>query len=427
MVALVDANNFYVSCETSFNPGLAGKPVVVLSNRDGCIVARSNAAKALGIKMGAPLFEIEALRQQHEIVLFSSNYTLYGDLSARLMSILNQFVEDLEVYSIDEAFLSVAGYEAFYKGYQALGNTIRQTALQWLRIPVSVGFAPTKTLAKVANYYAKRRPELNGVCILESPQDIQEALDTLPVEEIWGIGNRYARKLHREGIHTAAQLRTVNDSWINQVMTVNGLRIVHELRGTPCQLLENVPQPRKSMGSAPSFGQVCTDLETLADALTHHLSRLGEKLRRQNSLCGSLTVFIHTSRFRKTPANGLPVKPYYASRTVRLPHPTSDTLELNRYAQQLLTSIYATGYHYQKVGILLTELMSAAYRQKGIFVEGPNEQAIQLASLVDAINQRYGRDTIRLASQHQHPQWTMIQRYRSPRYTTRWDEILCVS
>lgn len=426
MFALCDANNFYVSCERSFNPAYEGKPVIVLSNRDGCVIARSNEAKELCITMGTPFFQLEELRAQYEIAVFSSNYTLYGDMSARLMSILNRFVEDVEVYSIDEAFLEIEGYEGTYPSYQGLGRSIRETVMQWLRIPVSIGFGPTKTLSKVANWYAKRKPELKGVCVLEKKADLDQALAEFDIENLWGVGRRYARMLKRNGITTAAHLRDANDEWVNRVMTVNGLRLVHELRGYPCRMLEINPPPKKVICTAPSFGKLIPDLETISDALTTYLSRAGEKLRKQDSLCGVLTVFLHTDRHRKTPGNGQPAKQYYNSRTVQLPHPTSSMAELNRYAQAALKSIFQFGYNYQKVGVILTDLVPYDYRQKGVFVDGPDERLIKLSKLVDKLNYRYGRDKIRLGSQDYNPEWPMLQRYLSPCYTTRWKDILVV-
>ncbi|QDK80856.1 Y-family DNA polymerase [Spirosoma sp. KCTC 42546] len=426
MFALVDANNMYVSCERSFNPALEGKPVIVLSNRDGCVVARSNEAKALGIKMGTPYFQTADLREQHDIQVFSSNYTLYGDMSARLMSTLARFVEDVEVYSIDEAFLQIDGYDSIYPSYTGLGQSIRDTVKQWLRIPVCIGFGPTKTLAKVANRIAKKRPELHGVCVLSGEEEISEALAGYAIDDLWGVGYRYARALKSHGVSTAAQLRDVNDEWINKIMTVNGLRLVHELRGFPCKLLEVNPPPKKAICAAPSFGKLIPDLETIADALTAHLTRAGEKLRRQDSLCGTITVFLHTDRYRKTPGNGLPARQYYNSRTVELPHPTSSTAELNRYAQASLKAIFQYGYNFQKVGIILTNLVPSDYRQRGIFIDGPDERMIKLAAVVDKLNRRFGQDKLRLGSQLYNPDWPMKQEYLSKRYTTDWKEILTV-
>ncbi|QIP14769.1 Y-family DNA polymerase [Spirosoma aureum] len=427
MFALVDANAMYVSCERSFNPALIGKPVIVLSNRDGCVVARSDEAKILGIKMGQPFFETQELREQHDIAVFSSNYTLYGDMSSRLMSLLNQFVEDVEVYSIDEAFLQVDGYQGLYPTFQGLGESIRKTVSQWLRIPVCVGFGATKTLAKLANRIAKKRPELGGICVIDSVETANEILSSFKVEDLWGIGYRYARMLKKHGIETAAQLRNANDDWVQQVMTINGLRLVHELRGMPCRMLEVNAPPKKTICAAPSFGKMIPDFRQIQDALTNHLCRAGEKLRRQDSLCGSITVFIHTNRFRKTPGRpDLPSKQYSNSRSVDLPHPTSSTPELLRYAMEVLKSIYAPGYQYQKVGLILSDLVHGDYRQKGVFSEGPDERLIKLAKVIDRINHRHGQDKLRLASQLYNPEWPMKQSYLSKRYTTNWKEILQV-
>jgi len=274
--------------------------VVILSNNDGCVVARSNEAKALGIKMGIPFFQLAELRKQHDVAVFSSNYSLYGDMSARVMATLGRFVEEVEVYSIDEAFLNLAGYESVYPNLGELAQTIRSTVLQWTRIPVSVGIAPTKTLCKVANFYAKRQAEHNGVLLLDSGRKISDALENLDVSELWGIGWRYAGMLKRNGIRTAAQFRDAPDDWISTRLTVNGLRLAYELRGMPCKMVEVDAQPKKSICTAPSFGRGVHDLDTISQALTTHLSRATEKLRRQASAAGTLTVFLHTNRFKKS-------------------------------------------------------------------------------------------------------------------------------
>lgn len=422
MVGLVDGKNFYASCHRVFRRDLEGKPIIVLSNRDGNVVARSDEAKALGIRMTQAFFETKELVEQHEIVVFSSNYELYGDISARLMSVLTQFAPDVEVYSIDEAFLQVEDYFGLYPTYQDLGNDIRKKVKQWLHIPVGVGIAPTKTLAKVANKLAKKSPDL--VCVLNTPEAIAEALEDFPVEDLWGVGSKSAGKLKKMDIRTAAQLRDVNDEWIRKNMTVNGLRLVHELRGRPCKLLDVNPPPKKSICTEPGFGSVIPDLDTIIDALTSHLIRCCEKLRRQESLCGAVTVWLRTNPFRKTPGNGLPSKQYSNSVTVRLPHPTSSTQELIKYAESGLKAIFKFGYNYQRVGIMLTDLVAADYRQMGVFTKGPDERLIRLSAVMDKVNKRYGHDTLRLASQMYNPDWPMKQKYLSPRYTTRWDDIL---
>ncbi|MFD2937089.1 Y-family DNA polymerase [Spirosoma flavum] len=424
MYALVDANSFYCSVERSFNPSLEGKAVIVLSNRDGNVVARSDEAKKLGIKMGQPFFELKELREQHEIAVFSSNYTLYGDISSRFMSLLCRFVEDVEVYSIDEAFLHVDGYDSIYPSYEGLGKSIKETVAKRLRIPVCVGVGPTKTLAKLANKLAKQRPELGGVCVLDTPEVIDKALATFPVGDLWGVGSKSAAKLKKNDIDTAAQLRDVPDDWIRQIMTVNGLRLVHELRGFPCKLLEVSAPPKKSICTEPGFGRLVPDLNTITDALTTHLTRVCEKLRKQDSLCSAVVVSLHTKRYRKIPANGLPALQYHNHLTVVLPHPTNSTPELLKYAESGLKAIFKFGYNYQKVGIMLIGLVPSDYRQKGIFAEGPNEKLLTLATVVDKLNYRYGQDKLRLASQMYNPDWPMKQEYLSKCYTTRWKDIL---
>jgi DNA polymerase V len=424
MIGLVDCNNFYVSCQRSFNPALIGKPVVVLSNNDGCVVARSNEAKALGIKMGVPYFQLAELRQQHDITVFSSNYTLYGDMSARVMATLSRFVEEVEVYSIDEAFLDLTGYESLYPNLTELARTIRRTIDQWTRIPVSVGIAPTKTLCKVANYYAKRQPEQEGVLLLDTPDKISDALADFDVSELWGIGWRYAGMLKRNNIRTAAQFRDLPDDWINANLTVNGLRLAYELRGMPCKLLETETKPKKAICTAPSFGRLVPDLDTITQALTTYIGRAAEKLRKQGSSAGTMTVFLHTNRHKKTPGNGLPAKQYYNSRSVELPHPTASTSELAGYAVAALKAIFRFGYDYQKVGVILSGLVPANHRQQDLYTCGPDERLIRLSKVIDQVNTRYGRDRLRLASAGYDPSWHHKQEWMSPRYTTQWKEII---
>ncbi|GAB3687579.1 Y-family DNA polymerase [Spirosoma flavus] len=424
MYALIDANCFYCSVERSFNPTLEGKPVIVLSNRDGCVVARSDEAKALNIKMGQPFFQLSELRNQHDIAVFSSNYALYGDTSARLMSLLTNFAEDVEVYSIDEAFLVVEGYDCLYPSYRDLGESIRAKIDQWLRIPVSIGFGPTKTLAKIANRLAKKSPEHNGVYVLDSPEKIDEVLKNTPVEDIWCVGRQSAQKLKSFEIFTAYQLSKVPIDWIRQMMTVNGVRLVYELQGRPCKLLEVGQKPKKSFCTEPGFHRVTANPAILEDALTTHLSKVCEKLRRQDSLAGCLTVYLKTNRHRKTPGTGLPDKQHNPSRTIILPHPTNNVLDMIHYAVGALKEIYDPNYLYQKVGIMLTDLVSADYRETNLFTAGLDENRVKLSGVVDKINQRFGSGKLRLASQQNNPEWPMQFRYLSKRYTTRWNEIL---
>lgn len=428
MMALVDCNNFYVSCERSFNPDLEGRAVVVLSNNDGCVISRSNEAKAMGITMGVPFFQLVELRKENDIRFFSSNYALYGDMSARVMATLGRFVEEVEVNSIDEAFLNLLGYETAYPDLAAFAQTLRSTIRQWTRIPVSIGIAPTKTLTKIANYFAKSYPKYEGVMLLDTPERINAALTYFKVENLWGIGRQYADLLRRNGIDTAAKFAALPDDWISDRLTVNGLRVAYELRGVPCKLLEPDTQPKKSICTAPSFGRSVYDFDTLNQALITHLSRAAQKLRKQQSAASSITVFAHTNRHKRSFADGdrqgVPVKQYYNSRSTELPHPTDSTHELAQYAHALLKSIFVFGYDYQKVGLMLTGLVPAGHQQGHLFTDAPDGKLSTLSHLMDAINHRYGRDKVRLAGAGYDSSWHNRRDWRSPGYTTDWNGIL---
>ncbi|CCH55895.1 DNA polymerase V [Fibrisoma limi BUZ 3] len=423
MIGLVDVNNMYVSCERSFNPSLNGVPVVVLSNNDGAIIARSNEAKALGIKMGVPYFMVKELLDAHQVRIFSSNYALYHDMSTRFYSALHRFVEHVEINSIDEAFISLDGYQSVYPDLDDLARHMKAKIHQWTRLPVAIGLAPTKTLAKVANYYAKRQESARGVVVLSGEQQIRAALEDLPVSELWGVGSRLAAKLRQCDVKTAWQLRNAPDDFIRDLMTVNGLRLAYELRGQRCKLLEVETPAKKAICSAPSFGDLIPDRKLIQEALTTHLARATEKLRKQHSAAGVVTVFLHTNKHLKSP-NGEPAKYYSGTRTAVLPHPTTSHTELARYALALLESIYKPGYRYQKVGVMLSDLVADDFKQEGIFNEGPDPKLAKLAKVVDQLNYKHGRDKVRLAVQGYSPEWHMKQQLMSPRYTTRWKDIL---
>jgi DNA polymerase V len=423
MIALVDANNFYASCQRAFDPSLEGKPVIVLSNADGCVVARSNESKALGVTMGAPYFQLKELIREHDIQVFSSNYTLYGDLSARLISVLGRFVEDVEVNSIDEAFLDLKGYEKMYSDLVDFARCLRSTVDRWLGLPVSVGIAPTKSLTKVANWYAKRLPESNGVVMLDTPERIGEVLAEYDVRELWGVGRRYAGLLRRNDIRTAGQFIALPDDWIRANLTVDGLRLAYELRGTPCRMLDTDQPVRKSFCAAPSFGQLIPDKATLTEALITYLARVAERLRKQQTAARVMTVFLHTNRFKRSP-NGEMAKQYYNSQTVQLPHPTSSTAELAHYASAALDTIFKFGYAYQKVGVILSDFVPEGYQEPGLFTDTPDERLMVLSKVMDKLNAQHGRDRVRLAGQGYNPTWHMKQQWLSPCYTTRWRDIL---
>jgi DNA polymerase V len=346
-------------------------------------------------------------------------------MSARIMATVGRFVEEVEIYSIDEAFMNLTGYESIYPDLNQYGHELRQTIAQWHRIPVSIGLAPTKTLCKVANFFAKRVGEHEGVLLLDTANKIDDVLREFNVGELWGIGSRYASLLRRNDIRTAAQFRDAPDEWINQHLTVNGLRLAYELRCMPCKLIEVDAPAKKAICSAPSFGRLVPDYDTIAQGLTTHLARAAQKLRKQNSAAGTLTVFLHTNRFRRSP-NGELAKQYYGSRTLQLPHPTSSNAELATYALAALKSIYQFGYAYQKVGIMLSNLVPDGHRQPSFFCDARDERLVKLYQVVDRLNHRHGRDKVRLAAQGYDPTWHHKQQWISPCYTTRWKDILVV-
>lgn len=415
MIALVDCNNFYVSCERVFQPKLEGRPVVVLSNNDGCVIARSNEAKALGIDMGAPAFQMEDFLQKHGVVIFSSNYALYGDFSERVMQTLATMVRDIEIYSIDEAFLNLSGYS---KDLIAFGQAIRARVRQWTGIPVSIGIAPTKTLAKVANKLAKKT---SGVYCLQEPQAIREALSQLQVEDIWGIGRQYARFLNHHGIRTALELTEAGDAWIRKHLTIVGLRLVQELRSIPCLELDNDPDPKKNICTARSFGQLLTDFDSVCEALANYAATGAQKLRKQHSCASLITVFLATNPFREKDPQ------YFNNAVIPLPVPTQFTPAIVRAALEGLRRIYRDGYAYKKTGIILSELVPEESVQSDLFVQPDFSRQQRLMDTVDRINRDYGRDFIRLLSQGFDRRWRLRQEKLSSRYTTRWEELLTIA
>lgn len=418
-IALIDVNNFYVSCERVFNPKLKCKPVVVLSNNDGCAVARSNEVKALGVGMGAPWFKFKDLAKQHGIVAFSSNYALYADMSNRVMSILRQFGPDQEVYSIDESFLDLTGFQ--HKNLTHYGQQMRNRVLQWTGLPVSVGIASTKTLAKLANHCAKKRPELNGVCDFNTmPTDSLDALlSTIEVGEIWGVGRKLAPKLQAQGLNSVLDLKRADPETLRQQFSVVMEKTIRELNGIMCIELEEVPPAKQQILSSRSFGQPVYDLDSLSESVSLYMSRAAEKLRRQQSFAGALHVYIRTSPFKLD-------QPFYSNGyTVTLPSPTDDTMKLVNLALWVLKRLYREGYQYAKAGVMLSDLVPAQGCQQDLF---NNSQAIgkssKLMTTMDSINKKMGRESIKLASEGFKKPWKMKQENKSQNYTTQWDEIL---
>lgn len=414
LYALIDCNNFYASCERLFQPDLEGRPIVVLSNNDGCVIARSNEAKALGIAMGAPFFKCRNIIHQHNIAVFSSNYALYGDLSRRVMDVLQQMEPEVEIYSIDEAFVSLPPDKTCNATEHAA--CLRDTVKKLIGLPVSIGIGPTKTLAKLANRIAKKNNACNGVFDITHNPHMDELLAGFDVEDVWGIGPRYAKRLKKYGIHTAFDLRNSNTAWVRKQLTVTGLRTVMELRGESCMPLETAPPPKQSITCSRSFGQPVESLAGLREAMTTYVSVASEKLRHQKSLAGSLHVFLFTNRFNEKEPQ------YAASRTVPLSEPTAYSGTLIRHALQALEHIYRPGYRYQKVGVIFTELQPHRYRPQSLFSLGTREP-MGVMTAMDRINARWGRDTVRYGAAGFTKTWKNRQDMKSPAYTTSWHEL----
>ena len=419
MFALIDCNNFYASCERVFDPRLERRPIVVLSNNDGCVIARSNEAKALGIAMGEPAFKKEDIYAKHNVAVFSSNFALYGDMSQRVMRTLAQHSAAMEIYSIDEAFLDCSGLTA--DGLDRFGSQLRKTVKQWTGIPVSIGVAPTKTLAKVANHIAKRLPDNSGVCVLEKEETIEYCLKKLPVEKLWGVGRRYALFLRSWGINTAWDLRRMPEGWVKENMTVVGLRLQKELKGEPCIPMEHNPQKKKEICTSRSFGTMVTELDELKQAVSMYATRCAEKLRTQNSCTNLVNVFLHTNPFR-------PDLPQYKNvRLVRLPVASNSTLTIVQSALRGLESIYMKGYQYKKAGVIVSGLVPSNTIQYNVFHSTDEDRHMRLMTAMDKVNDRAGRDVLRVSEQGFTRRWTLRQERLSPCYTTRWADFMTIA
>lgn len=415
-IALVDCNNFYASCERLFQPELRNRPVVVLSNNDGCVIARSNEAKALGIGMGDPWHLNREKFQKHGVIVRSSNYTLYGDISGRVTTILRNFTPHLEIYSIDEAFLAFDGF----RNIEEHGRHLRQTVLKWTGIPVSVGIGPTKTLAKVANRIAKKRGELLGVCTLMDDACQQAALEAIELTDIWGVAKRLATRLREIGITTPLELRDADPGWLRERMGIVLKRMCLELRGEPCQSLVHAAPLNKTIMASRSFGRAVTTQAELEEAVSAHASRAAEKLRRQGLVAGMVSVFVETNRFRATD------RQYAASRTIGLPVASSDTRLLVKAALLGLGHLWRDGYRYNKCGVTMLELGTSGAVQSDLWSEGDTPRSRALMAAVDRLNGEWGRETVRIASSGIHRGWKLRSDQKSPRFTTDWDELLKV-
>jgi DNA polymerase V len=417
--SLVDCNNFYVSCERVFNPKLRNQPVMVLSNNDGCVVARSNEVKKMGVRMGAPVFECRALIKKHRVEVFSSNYTLYADMSERVMHTLSRLCADMEIYSIDEAFLLLE--DRGRERLTAHAQKIRKMVYQWTGIPVSVGIGTTKTLAKIANKMAKRDPANDGVFNLVRHNRLDAVLSSLEVGDIWGIGPKHAHFLYRHRIRTVKELCDLPDEWLKKQLRLPGLRTALELRGVVCYPLEKNRAPKKNTATTRSFGQPVTQLRELEEAVASFATRVAEKIRWDGQSAGSVLVFLGTNRFKKEPQ-------YFNSHFTKFKTPTGYTPDIIAQTMTGLHKIFRAGYNYKKAGVILGGLVPADRYQKDFFGETALvEKKRAVMEALDAINTRFGSDTLQYATAGFKKNWQMRQARRSAPFSTSWNQTLKVS
>jgi len=417
MFALIDCNNFYASCERVFRPELVGKPIVVLSNNDGAVIARSNEAKALGVPMGAIAFEYESFFLKNNIHVFSANFALYGDMSSRVMNLLQEYSPDMEIYSIDEAFLKLKGFD--YLDLDTYGKDMQRRITKWTGIPISVGIATTKALSKVANRIAKKYPDRTGSSyVIDSEEKRLKALKWLQVEDVWGIGRQHTIRLKSYGVRTAFDFTQLSDAWVRRNMSVVELRLKYDLSGIVTLDLEKV-KPRKNIATTRSFERNLVHFNDIQERVTTFAVACAEKLRRQNDCCNSLLVFLRTNAHRQE------LEQYANSTVVKFPFATNSSIELVKFATEGLKRIFRQGYQYKKAGVVIMDFKPENEIQLNLF-ENSNPKHIELMKTIDVINHCYGQQKIRLASQDQKRVWKMKQERLSPRYTTRLQDIIIV-
>lgn len=422
LVALVDCNSFYASCEKVFRPDLQCKPVVVLSNNDGCIIARSNEAKSLCIDMGQPFHKVRHILNRYGVSYFSSNYALYGDMSRRVMQALSRFTPNLEIYSIDEAFLDLSGLckNGDTCSAQEYGKQIKQYVNRATGIPVSIGIAETKVLSKIANKVSKKHAGCHGVFCLPSGDERDQIMEQVPVREIWGIGDKFVRRLERHGIHDAKSLRNTDPKFVQFSplrMGIVGARMIWELRGIPCLDYELVTPNKKEIACTRSFGKAITTLSDMKQSIATYTSRAAEKARKQHSVVGTVSVFLLTNPFKSNEPQ------YYNSRLIQLPVPSSTTSELIHYAVEAVTHIFRQGYRYKKSGVILSELLPENSIQSNLFDDRNRTKDYRLMKAIDTVNRLYGSGTLQFAACGVKPGWHLKAEFQSPRYTTHWEEI----
>tara|TARA_B100000886_G_scaffold190530_1_gene131131 strand:- start:28693 stop:29952 length:1260 start_codon:yes stop_codon:yes gene_type:complete len=418
MFALIDCNNFYVSCERVFNPKLNNRPVVVLSNNDGCAISRSNEAKALGIPMGAPAFKYEKIFRKYNIKVFSSNFTLYGDMSSRVMNILSKYTPNIEIYSIDEAFLKFEGFDNY--DLESYCKKIQKIVLKHTGIPISIGIAPTKALSKVANRIAKKFPEkTNGVYLIDSDKKKLKALKWLKIKDVWGIGFRHTERLKNIGVNTACDFINLEDGWVRKNMSIVGLRLKKELEGESILRLEEVRSPKKAIATTRSFEGTITNYEKIKERVSTFAICCAEKLRAQKSNCSSIYVFIRSNKFQKN-------KPQYRNGIVMtIPFSTNSNIVISRYAVEALKKIFKTNIHYKKAGVIVLGLNSINNYQYNLF-ENEDIKHQNLMRTIDFVQKKEGQSKIKLASQDLKKRWKMKQEKLSANYTCKINEIIKV-
>lgn len=419
MKAIIDCNSFYASCERVFEPSLHGKPVVVLSNNDGCIVSRTDEAKALGIKMAGPYYEAKEILKQHQVSVFSSNYHLYGDMSWRVMETLRTLCQHVEVYSVDEAFANLEGIEE--AAMWDYGFHIRNTVELWTGVPVSVGIAPTKTLAKVANRMAKKnKTATQGTVVLLTPAQIYDALENTPVNDVWGVGFRSTEKLKWLGIDTAWKLRNMSEEWARKNLGgVVGVRLIKELRGEPCIEMKDPLETKKMIATTRMFGKPVYEMQELKEAVATYIARAAEKLRRQGSAAKNISVFVVTNNY----SSSYEYKPATGSLYTILPFATSLTNLLTAHALPLVESLYRKGSKYLKAGVILSGIVPDNAVQFNLFEPPTHHNEKILMKMIDNVNFSMRNDIIKFASSGTKRDWKMRQELRSKRFTTRWDEL----
>ena len=416
MFALVDCNNFYASCERVFNPKLIGKPIAILSNNDGCVISRSNEAKALGIPMGAPAFKYDSVFKKHNVHVFSSNFPLYGDMSSRVMSILSSYTPNIEIYSIDEAFLEFRGFDNY--NLEEYGKEMQNKILKWTGIPVSVGFAPTKALAKVANRISKKfNKKTNGVYAIDSKEKREKALKWLKIEDVWGIGFKHSERLKSYNINRAYDFIKLPDKWVRNQMSVVGLRLKKELEGQSVLSLEEHRSPKKAIATTRSFEKNLTKFEDLKERVSTFSILCSEKLRIQKSSCNSIYVFVKSNKHQKGKLQ------YRNGTVITLPFASNSNITISKYATQGLKKIYKNGIEYKKAGVIVMGLIPTSSNQLNLF-EKENPRYKALMKTIDFITKKEGTNKIKLASQDLKRIWKMKQTRLSSRYTTELNEII---